>query len=97
MEPNKKIVQKWRSTDFSDDAPDSKLVVILEEVEGGTKVTFDHSEIPDGQGEDLKNGWKEFYLTPMKKYFKKQNTPAIDKAKKSTINKNSKKSSKISQ
>jgi len=25
--------------------------------------------IPDGQGENYKQGWKDFYFKPMKKYF----------------------------
>ncbi len=69
--PHKKIVQAWRTTEFPDKHPDSILEVILEPVPKGTKVTFIHSEIPDGQSEDYKKGWKDFYFTPMKKYFSK--------------------------
>ena len=69
--PNKKIVQAWRSTEFPENHPDSKLDVILEPAAKGTKVTFVHSEIPDGQSEDYKKGWKDFYFTPMKKYYSK--------------------------
>lgn len=67
--PNKRILQSWRSTEFSKDSPDSYLLVKLEEINGGTKVSLVHSEIPQGQGASYKKGWKDFYFTPMKKYF----------------------------
>jgi activator of HSP90 ATPase len=69
--PNKKIVQAWRTTEFPAKHPDSILEVILEPAAKGTKVTLVHSEIPEGQSADYKKGWKDFYLTPMKKYFSK--------------------------
>jgi len=68
--PNKRILQSWRSTEFPKDHLDSHLLVKLEEVGSGTKVTFVHSEITEGQGASYKKGWKDFYFTPMKKYFK---------------------------
>jgi len=66
----KKIVQSWRSTDFPEGTPDSKIEVILEGIEGKTKLTLIHSEIPDNVRSDYKQGWKDFYFKPMKKYFK---------------------------
>jgi activator of HSP90 ATPase len=45
--------------------------IILEEVSGGTKVTLIHTKIPDGQGESYKQGWDDFYFTPMRAYFSK--------------------------
>ncbi len=66
---NKRIVQTWRSSDFTKDHLDSLLVVAFEETAKGTKVTITHSEIPDDQAAGYKGGWKEHYLDPMKKYF----------------------------
>ncbi len=70
MEPTRRIVQKWRTTDFPSNSPDSVVEVVLEEVENGTKVVLIHTDIPEGQREDYKTGWKEFYFDPMKEYFK---------------------------
>ena len=42
---------------------------LLEAVEGGTQVTLDHSNIPEGQGESYEQGWHEHYFNPMKDYF----------------------------
>ena len=67
--PGKKIVQKWRTTEFPEDAPDSILEITLEEFENGTKFTLFHKDIPTGQGNDYKKGWIEYYFEPMKKYF----------------------------
>lgn len=69
LEMNQRIVQRWRTTDFPNDSPDSLVEIILEAVEKGTKMTLIHSEIPDGQKESYKKGWKDFYFSPMKEYF----------------------------
>jgi uncharacterized protein YndB with AHSA1/START domain len=68
-EPGRHIVQSWRTTEFPDASPDSRLEVLLEPAARGTRVTFRHSAIPDGQGSSYEQGWKEFYLEPMKKHF----------------------------
>ena len=69
---NKRILQSWRSTQFPKNHPDSFLLINLEEVDKGTKVTLVHSEIPEGQGASYKGGWKEHYFIPMKKHFGKK-------------------------
>ncbi|MCL5795467.1 MAG: SRPBCC domain-containing protein [Patescibacteria group bacterium] len=71
LEPHKKISQDWRTTEFADSDPDSKLEVIFEKVDNGTKITFHHTNIPAGQSENYLEGWRDYYFTPMKKYFKK--------------------------
>lgn len=72
LEPFKRIVQSWRSTDFPNSSEDSRLELIFEKTSGGTKLTLIHSNIPEGQADSYKKGWKEFYFTPMKKYFEKK-------------------------
>lgn len=67
--PNSRIVQSWRSTEFPDGAPDSRLEVLLEPEGEGTKVTFKHSDLPDGQGDSYRQGWAEHYFDPMTNYF----------------------------
>ncbi|UCE11710.1 MAG: SRPBCC domain-containing protein [Candidatus Thorarchaeota archaeon] len=69
MEPGRRILQKWRTTDFPDESPDSTLEIILERVDEGTKITLIHTEIPEGQAADYEEGWKEFYFEPMHRYF----------------------------
>ena len=66
---NQRIVQSWRTTEFPDDAPDSRVEISFEEVAGGTKVTLTHTDMPEDQVNDYKQGWKDFYFKPMKEYF----------------------------
>ena len=71
LEPDRRIVQAWRTSEFPDDAPDSRLEVLLVETKTGTKVTLTHTEIPKGQADEYKQGWEDFYFKPMKEYFGK--------------------------
>ena len=72
VEPFSRIVQTWRTTEFPDDDPDSQIEVLFEEVKEGTKITLIHTDIPEGQGEGYRQGWIDFYFTPMKQYFSKK-------------------------
>ncbi len=69
LDPPKKIVQSWRTTEFPEEAPDSRLEVTLEAAKGGTKITIAQTEIPSGQGASYRQGWVDYYFTPMKQYF----------------------------
>jgi activator of HSP90 ATPase len=71
LKPYTHIVQAWRTTEFPEDALDSRVEILLESVNGGTKVTITHSNIPEGQADDYKQGWQDFYIKPMKEYFSK--------------------------
>jgi activator of HSP90 ATPase len=69
VEPHRRILQSWRTTEFPEDSPDSLLEILLEEVEGGTQLTLIHTGIPDGQGGDYRQGWEDYYFKPMQEYF----------------------------
>jgi activator of HSP90 ATPase len=69
LEPFSRIVQAWRTTDFPAGAPDSRLEITIEPDGRGSKLTLLHTEIPDGQGEDYRQGWEEYYFSPMQDYF----------------------------
>jgi activator of HSP90 ATPase len=70
LEDGRKIIQAWRTTEFAEDDEDSRLEIILEEEDGGTKVILKHSNIPEGQGDDYKQGWEDHYFSHMREYFK---------------------------
>jgi uncharacterized protein YndB with AHSA1/START domain len=70
LEPGRRIVQSWRTTEFPDGAEDSRLEVLLEAIETGTRVTLIHTNIPAGDGRKYELGWHDFYFDPMKKYFR---------------------------
>ena len=67
---NQRIVQTWRTSEFRDDAPDSHLEVLFEEVAQGTKVKLIHRNMPEDQVDSYRQGWEDFYFKPMKEYFK---------------------------
>jgi activator of HSP90 ATPase len=72
LTPPSRIVQAWRTSDFPEDTPDSRLEIVLAEVRAGTRITLAHSDIPAGQGKGYKQGWIDFYFKPMKGYFSKK-------------------------
>ena len=69
VDRGRRIVQSWRTVDFPSTSPDSRLEILLEAVEGGTRLTLIHSEIPDGMGDEYQQGWIDNYFEPMERYF----------------------------
>lgn len=72
LEPGRRIVQAWRSDDFPADAPESHLEVLLEPAPGGARITIRHTELPAGQGPAILEGWDEWYLAPMERFFARE-------------------------
>ncbi|MAG48087.1 ATPase [archaeon] len=68
LEQDKKIVQTWRYEDWPE-GHYSKITLVLEETDNGTKVTFTHEDIPEDKYEDIKKGWNDYYWNPMKEMF----------------------------
>ncbi len=70
LEPFTRIVQSWRTAQFKEDEEDSQLEIILDESDGQTELTLNHTHVPEG-GEHYIKGWDNHYFQPMKKYFSK--------------------------
>ena len=70
--PGERIVQSWRTTQFTDEHEDSVIVVTLDEVEDGTLLTLVHRNVPEEQTGYERGGWQEHYFEPMKEYFAKR-------------------------
>jgi activator of HSP90 ATPase len=68
LEPGKRIVQSWRTSEFSADEPDSRIEIMLEPVGKQTKLTLKHTGLPP-HGRQYEQGWVESYFEPMKEYF----------------------------
>ncbi len=68
IEPNKRIKQTWRTSEFSDDEEDSILDLLFSEVDGGTEITLIHSNLPANGGQ-YKQGWEDHYFSPIRLYF----------------------------
>lgn len=69
--PYKKIKQTWRTSDFDAKDEDSLVELMFTQKEDYTLVSLLHTNIPDGQGDNYKKGWKEYYFSFMKEYFEK--------------------------
>jgi uncharacterized protein YndB with AHSA1/START domain len=71
LEPYRRIVQAWRTTEFPDAAPDSWLEVILEDTPEGCALTLNQKNVPEDQVESYREGWQEYYFEPLQNYFAK--------------------------
>jgi activator of HSP90 ATPase len=70
LEPAKRIVQSWRTSQFEESEKDSQIEILLNEIDGQTELTLIHTNVPES-GEHYKNGWENHYFKPMKEYFSK--------------------------
>ena len=71
IERPRRIVQSWRTSEFSATDPDSRLELrFVHSASGGTDFTLIHTGFPPGSFEEYQQGWLEFYLTSMQEYFK---------------------------
>lgn len=66
--PHSKIVQTWRTSEFTESDEDSHLVIELEDQANGCLLKLTHTNIPEGQTQYLE-GWKEHYFEPMAAHF----------------------------
>ena len=65
---DRKIVQSWRETDWPK-GHYSRATFVLSRANGGTRIKFRQSGVPDGQYRSIKEGWIEYYWEPLKKQF----------------------------
>jgi activator of HSP90 ATPase len=65
--PNERIVQAWRVANW-DPGMYSIAKFQLTEQGSGTKIVFDHTGFPKGDGEHLAAGWKANYWEPLEKF-----------------------------
>ena len=72
LEPGRRIVQSWRTTEFETDDVDSQIEVLLEPLGQGTRITIRHTGVPSGQLAYEQNGWRQNYFEPMQEYFSRQ-------------------------
>ena len=65
--PDAKIVQSWRGSDEGW-APGhySTATFLLESMDGGTRLTFVQTGVPEKSFEDISEGWQTYYWAPMK-------------------------------
>ncbi len=64
----KKIVQEWKTTEWPEGYPPSRLEFKLSAAKGGTKLQMLHSNVPAEQVADYSSGWKTSYWDPLTAY-----------------------------
>lgn len=60
----KELVQEWYGGDWEEA---SVVTFTLSEKKGTTTVKLTHKNIPDDEAKDIRAGWKEYYMGPLKK------------------------------
>ena len=69
-EPGKRLVQEWKTTEWPDAAPASRLELRFVRHPRGTKVHLRQSGIPRTQVAGYRKGWIEFYWRPLRAYLR---------------------------
>jgi len=69
--PDEKIVQTWRYEDWPK-GHFSRATYTFKEEGGKTRMTFTQSGVPEEFYEDIKQGWIDYYWTPMKEILEKK-------------------------
>jgi len=70
LKEGKKIVQKWRGSEWPKENF-STATFVLEKSGSGTKLTFTQEGIPEDSYVMVRDGWKKHYWDKMKKMLKK--------------------------
>ncbi len=68
VEPQRLIVQTWRSTNFADDDIDSVLVLSFWPEEGGARIELAQINVADRDFAGVSHGWEKYYWTPWRAY-----------------------------
>ena len=73
--PDKKIVQLWRAEGSAwPEGHFSTVTFTFEQIKkgaAGTKLTITHKDIPEEDFENVEQGWRDYYLQPLKEKFNK--------------------------
>jgi activator of HSP90 ATPase len=70
LEPSRRIVQEWSTSEWPAGQPPSRVEIRLEPIEEGTRLTLLHSDVPVSQAESYRQGWIDYYWSPLKTYFR---------------------------
>lgn len=69
IEPNRMVVQAWRSVNFMESDPDSILVLEFLKDGAGGRINLVHVNVPRQDHQRASKGWPKYYWKPWKKYF----------------------------
>ncbi len=66
--PNQKLVQDWYSDEENKWTEPSKVTFTLQTEKDAVRLELVHENIPDENANDIEEGWKDYYLGPLKDY-----------------------------
>jgi activator of HSP90 ATPase len=69
---HKKLVQDWFSQEEPAWEKPSRVTFTLEDEKHAVKLTLVHTNIPDKNAKSIEEGWKEYYLGPLKEFLESQ-------------------------
>jgi activator of HSP90 ATPase len=69
LEEGKRILMTWRTLEFIDGTEDSTVELLFETSNEGCKLTLNHTNLAEGDGDKYGKGWEEHYFEPMRKYY----------------------------
>ena len=64
LDPNRLIVQRWRSVSFKPADPDSILILTLHPERKGTRLSLVQVNVPSHDFKGVTQGWKKYYWKP---------------------------------
>jgi uncharacterized protein YndB with AHSA1/START domain len=70
LEPGKRIVAEWQTTEWPEGYPPSRLELVFTPQGKGTEINMSHTAVPAEQKESYARGWEDFYWEPLRQYFK---------------------------
>lgn len=72
LEPGRRIVQEWKTTEWPTGYPPSIVEFTFKKKKDVTELTMVHSKVPAEQADSYREGWIDFYWKPLKEYFQKR-------------------------
>lgn len=68
----KKLVQEWYSEEDEPWEQPSLVTFTLHKEKTGVRLELAHKDIPDAYEKSIAEGWREYYLGPLKKYLEEK-------------------------
>ncbi len=64
--PDRKVVQEW----YFGDQPEKSIVTIsIQQFREDSQITVEHTNIPDEDFEEIAEGWREYYIGAIIRFF----------------------------
>jgi activator of HSP90 ATPase len=73
----RKIVEEWSTNDWPDGYGPSLVEFTFERADKNTRVTMVQTKVPAEQAMNYRQGWKDYYWTPLKAHFLAQRKSAV--------------------